>query len=131
MPEGADVVLQGTIVEGANNLAMASRPGQDSWKTAWSLIAIEQRSHNASLVDNVLLLSGPDSLSDALQSYLELEAFNWQKRNGDNVVHGDTIRVWPAGTCMCPCFLNDGWVLVMRLCVLACQSLGVTSRSSL
>ncbi len=32
MLEGADVVLQGTIVEGANNLAMASRPRQDFWK---------------------------------------------------------------------------------------------------
>ena len=105
MLEGADVVFQGTIVEGANNLAMASRPGQSFWQTAWSLI--EQRSQNLSLVDNVLLLSGPDSLSDALQSYLNLGAFYWQKRNGDNVVHGDTIRVWPAGTFMCPCFLNN------------------------
>ena len=104
MLEGADVVLQGTIVEGANNLAMASRPGQSFWQMAWSLI--EQRSQNYSLVDNVLLLSGPDSLSDALQSYLNLGALYWQKRNGDNVVHGDTIRVWPAGTFMCPCFLD-------------------------
>ena len=105
MLEGADVVLQGTIVEGANNFAMASRPGQRFWETAWGLI--EQRSQNFSLVDNVLLMSGPDSLSDALQSYLNLGAFYWQKRNGDNVVQGDTIRVWPAGTFMCPCFLNN------------------------
>ena len=105
MLEGADVVLQGTIVEGANNLAMASRPGQNFWKTAWSLI--EQRSQNYSLVDNVLYLSGPESLSDALQSYLDLGSFYWEKRNGDNVVHGDTVRVWPAGTFMCPCFLNN------------------------
>ena len=105
MLDGADVVLQATAYEGANNLAMASRPGQRFWETAWGLI--EQRSRNASLVDNVLVLSGPNSLSDALQSYLNLGADYWQKRNGDNVVDGDTIRVWPAGTFMCPCFLND------------------------
>ena len=105
MLDGADVVLQGTAFEGANNLAMASRPGQRFWETAWGLI--EQRSQNASLVDNVLLLSGPDSLSDALQSYLNLGTDYWQQRNGDNVVDGDIIRVWPAGTFMCPCFLNE------------------------
>ena len=101
MLDGADVVLQATTY-GAINLAMASRPGQRFWETALGLI--EQRSQNASLMDSV---SVPDSFSDAVQSYLDLGADYWQKRNGDNVVDGDTIRVWPAGSFMCPCFLND------------------------
>ena len=104
MLDGADVVLQATT-NGAIDLAMASRPGQRFWETALGLI--EQRSRDASRIDNALLQSGPDSLSDALQSYLNLGADYWQKRNGDNVVNGDTIRVWPAGSFMCPCLLND------------------------
>ena len=99
------MVLQATAFEGANNLAMASRPGQRFWETARGLT--EQRSQNASLVDNVLLLTGPNSLSGALQSYLNVGSDYWEKHNGNNVVNGDAIRVWPVGTFMCPCFLNN------------------------
>ena len=98
------MVLQGTAYGAANNLAMASRPGQRFWETAWGLI--EEHSQKASLIDNVLVLSGPKLLSDALQPYPTLEHISG-RRNGDNVVNGDTSRVWPAGTFMCPCFLND------------------------
>ena len=103
----ADIVLQATAFEGANTLAMASRPGVSFWPDLLRLVQQRRGDANVTISDNDLAVSGPNALSDALEVYFGMGTKFWEARNGDNKVKGYTVRVWPRDTWFCPCFMNE------------------------